>query len=104
MVKKFHGDPFSMVILFHGNDYHKTSLPYNEKKSMVRLFTINTIYGYHGMPTPGRELRKELRALGLHIKQKTVWNEEIYLENFALFGRIDHSAGKDHVISGSDEE
>ena len=53
MVKKFHGDPFSMVILFHGNDYHKTSLPYNEKKSMVRLFTINTIYGYHGMPTPG---------------------------------------------------
>ena len=51
-----------------------------------------------------RELRKELRALGLHIKQKTVWNEEIYLENFALFGRIDHSAGKDHVISGSDEE
>ena len=55
MVKKFHGDPFSMVILFHGNDYHKTSLPYNEKKSMVRLFTINTIYGYHGMPTPGAQ-------------------------------------------------
>ena len=59
MVKKFHGDPFSMVILFHGNDYHKTSLPYNEKKSMVRLFTINTIYGYHGMPTPASKFLPE---------------------------------------------
>ena len=65
MVKKFHGDPFSMVILFHGNDYHKTLLPYNEKKSMVRLFTINTIYGYHGMPTPGGDPLHEFMKISL---------------------------------------